>query len=102
MTTGAGQSFGIIGPLAAFPLRLAMRHANRVGSKAGRGVRRQTTHAVVGRKLLEKENDARIAARLASGQLTGLSGEGPSCTSSSAWRPRMIASMARMSPSARL
>ncbi|MBO6726216.1 MAG: tetratricopeptide repeat protein [Rhizobiaceae bacterium] len=72
MTTGAGQSFGVIGPLAAFPLRLAVRHANRVGSKAGRGVRRQTTHAVVGRKLLEKETDARIAARLEAARRPGL------------------------------
>ncbi|MBO6902672.1 MAG: tetratricopeptide repeat protein [Rhizobiaceae bacterium] len=72
MTTEAGQSFGVIGPLAAFPLRLAVRHANRVGSNAGRGVRRQTTHAVFGRKLLEKENDARIAARLEAARRPGL------------------------------
>jgi tetratricopeptide (TPR) repeat protein len=72
VTTEAGQSFGVIGPLAAIPLRLAVRHANRVGSKAGRGVRRQTTHAVVGRKLLEKETDARIAARLEAARRPGL------------------------------
>lgn len=64
MTLTAGHSFGIIGPLAAFPMRLAARAAEQAGSRLHRGARRQTTHVVIGRKLLEKEKDDRIAARL--------------------------------------
>ncbi|MBO6719455.1 MAG: tetratricopeptide repeat protein [Rhizobiaceae bacterium] len=63
MTGAAGQTFGVIGPLAAFPLRLAVRHAERAGSRVHRGVRRQTTHAVIGRKLLETSRE-RVSARV--------------------------------------
>ncbi|TCN29375.1 tetratricopeptide repeat protein [Sinorhizobium americanum] len=60
----AGKTFGIVGPLAAFPRRLIAREVERQGGHLRRGVTRQTTHVVFGRGLLLKATDAEIEARL--------------------------------------
>jgi len=52
VTTEVGPSFGILGALASFPRRIAARAVERRGGKLQRGVTRQTTHLVVGRRLL--------------------------------------------------
>lgn len=65
--------FGILGALAAFPRRLAARAVEERGGSLRRGTSRQTTHVVLGRKLLarvpEREIEARIAAERAAGRL---------------------------------
>ena len=58
----AGASYGIIGALAAFPRRLARREVDRQGGVLRRGLTRRITHAVFGRRLLERLSDAAIAA----------------------------------------
>ena len=58
------QVFGLIGALAAVPRRIAARDAARAGYVLHRGTTRRTTHAVFGRRLLERLDDAAIAARL--------------------------------------
>lgn len=59
----AGQTFGIVGALAAFPRRLAAREVERQGGHLRRGVTRRTSHLVFGRGLLAKANEAEIEAR---------------------------------------
>ncbi|PDT41375.1 MULTISPECIES: tetratricopeptide repeat protein [Sinorhizobium] len=59
----AGKTFGIVGPLAAYPRRLIAREVERQGGHLRRGVTRQTTHVVFGRGLLLKATDAEIEAR---------------------------------------
>ncbi|AUX79744.1 tetratricopeptide repeat protein [Sinorhizobium fredii] len=59
----AGKTFGIVGPLAAYPRRLIAREVERQGGHLRRGVTRQTTHVVFGRGLLLKATDADIEAR---------------------------------------
>ena len=66
----AGKTFGIIGPLAAFPFRLAAKEARRRGAVLRRGAGRGTTHAVFGRKLLASD-EVRIDRRVASARSTG-------------------------------
>ncbi|TIS07165.1 MAG: O-linked GlcNAc transferase, partial [Mesorhizobium sp.] len=44
-----GAVFGAVGPLAAFPLRLAAREVERRHAELRRGVTRRTTHVVFGR-----------------------------------------------------
>jgi len=68
----AGKTFGIIGPLAAFPFRLAAKEARRRGAALRRGAGRGTTHVVFGRKLLaqdEQRIERRVRAATASGGL---------------------------------
>ena len=64
--------FGILGALAAFPRRLAARAVEAQGATLRRGTSRQTTHVVLGRKLLaraaEREIEARVAAERAAGR----------------------------------
>jgi tetratricopeptide (TPR) repeat protein len=60
-----GRSFGVVGALAAFPLRLAAREVERRGGTLRRGAGRGTTDVVVGRKLLALRGE-RLTARLAS------------------------------------
>ncbi|WP_176478401.1 tetratricopeptide repeat protein [Mesorhizobium sp. WSM3876] len=49
-----GAVFGVVGALAAFPLRLAAREVERRHAELRRGVTRRTTHVVFGRTLLAK------------------------------------------------
>ncbi|OHV73808.1 O-linked GlcNAc transferase [Mesorhizobium sp. LCM 4576] len=49
-----GAVFGVVGALAAFPLRLAVREVERRHAELRRGVTRRTTHVVFGRALLAK------------------------------------------------
>ena len=63
--------FGLIGALAAVPRRIAARDAAHAGYVLHRGTTRQTTHAVFGRRLLDRLEDAGIAARLADERAAG-------------------------------
>lgn len=56
--------FGLVGALAAIPRRIAARDAARHGFILHRGTTRRTTHAVFGRLLLDRLDDASIADRL--------------------------------------
>ncbi|WP_246685830.1 tetratricopeptide repeat protein [Mesorhizobium sp. B2-4-6] len=61
-----GAVFGVVGALAAFPLRLAAREVERRHAELRRGVTRRTSHVVVGRTLLAKATkvgDAEIERR---------------------------------------
>ncbi|UCI06348.1 tetratricopeptide repeat protein [Mesorhizobium sp. B1-1-8] len=65
-----GAVFGVVGALAAFPLRLAAREVERRHAELRRGVTRRTTHVVFGRALLvkaalAKTGDAEIERRVA-------------------------------------
>ncbi|OCO98426.1 MULTISPECIES: tetratricopeptide repeat protein [unclassified Ensifer] len=60
----AGQTFGIVGALAAFPRRLAAREVERQHGHLRRGMTRQTTYLVFGRGLLAKASEAEIDARV--------------------------------------
>lgn len=64
MISVAGRTFGIVGALAAFPRRLVAREVERRHGRLRSGVTRQTTHVVFGRKLLERDGEARIKARV--------------------------------------
>src|SRR5690606_8191547 len=55
--------FGIVGALEAFPRRLAARAVEAAGGQLRRGINRQTTHVVIGRKLIDRLSDAEIDAR---------------------------------------
>jgi tetratricopeptide (TPR) repeat protein len=59
-----GRSFGIVGALAAFPLRLAAREVEARGGSLRRGAGRGITDLVLGRRLLAARPSA-LAARLA-------------------------------------
>jgi tetratricopeptide (TPR) repeat protein len=63
--------YGLIGALAAFPRRLAGRAAEAAGARLRRGTSRQTTHAVFGRGLLLRRDDAAIAALAATERAAG-------------------------------
>jgi tetratricopeptide (TPR) repeat protein len=60
----SGPSFGSVGALRAFPQRLAARAVAARGGRLRRGTTRQTGRVVIGRKLLDKLNDAQIEARI--------------------------------------
>ena len=60
-----GQSFGVIGALGAFPLRLAARRVAELGGRLHRTITRKTTQVVVGRSLLEKLDQPAIERRIA-------------------------------------
>ncbi|WP_292572599.1 tetratricopeptide repeat protein [Mesorhizobium sp.] len=62
-----GAVLGVVGALAAFPLRLAAREVERRHAELRRGVTRRTTHVVFGRALLAKATktgDAEIERRV--------------------------------------
>ncbi|HEV7306582.1 tetratricopeptide repeat protein [Ensifer sp.] len=59
----AGQTFGIVGALSAFPRRLAAREVERQFGHLRRGITRQTTYLVFGRGLLAKSGETEIEAR---------------------------------------
>lgn len=58
-----GAVFGVVGALAAFPLRLAAREVARQQGRLRRGVTRRTSHVVFGRTHLAKAGDAEIERR---------------------------------------
>ena len=69
-----GAVFGVVGALAAFPLRLATREAERRHAELRRGVTRRTTDVVFGRVLLTKAartGDADIERRAKSEREAG-------------------------------
>ena len=69
-----GAVFGVVGPLAAFPLRLAAREVERRHAELRRGVTRRTTNIVFGRALLAKATktgDAEIERRAKSERQAG-------------------------------
>jgi tetratricopeptide (TPR) repeat protein len=55
--------FGIVGALEAFPRRLAARAVEAAGGQLRRGINRQTTHIVIGRRLIDRLSDAEINAK---------------------------------------
>jgi tetratricopeptide (TPR) repeat protein len=55
--------FGIVGALEAFPRRLAARAVEAAGGQLRRGNNRQTTHIVIGRRLIDRLSDAEIDAK---------------------------------------
>jgi tetratricopeptide (TPR) repeat protein len=59
-----GATFGILGALAAFPRRLAVREVNRRGGVVRRGITRRTSHVVFGRTLLDRLTDDEIMQRV--------------------------------------
>ena len=59
----AAQNIGLIGALAAFPLRLAAREVERQGGNLHRGVTRRSTRVVFGRGLLERASAGEIEAK---------------------------------------
>ena len=70
MSDGA-TVYGLVGALAAFPRRLAAREVERRGGRLQRGVARATTHVVFGRTLLDRRDDAAVAARVAAERAAG-------------------------------
>ncbi|MER8726064.1 tetratricopeptide repeat protein [Mesorhizobium sp. M1027] len=71
MTALAGTVFGIVGALAAFPLRLAAREVERRHGQLRRGVTRRTTHVVLGRMLLARAGDTEIERRVVTERAAG-------------------------------
>ena len=69
--TDLAPVFGIVGALAAFPRRLAARAVEARGATLRRGTSRQTTHVVLGRKLLARTPEAEIEARVAAERAAG-------------------------------
>ena len=67
-----GQSFGVIGALGAFPLRLAARRVAELGGRLHRTITRKTTQVVVGRSLLEKLDQPAIERRIAAARTAEL------------------------------
>lgn len=67
-----GQSFGVLGALSVFPLRLAARRVAELGGRLHRGTTRRTTQIVVGRLLLQKHDAAQIERRIAAARDTEL------------------------------
>jgi tetratricopeptide (TPR) repeat protein len=66
------HSFGVLGALSAMPLRVA---AHRVAERQGRlhrGIRRRSTHIVIGRSLLERYAESEVESRVAEAIATGL------------------------------
>jgi tetratricopeptide (TPR) repeat protein len=64
VSPAAGARYGLVGALAAFPRRQADRAVEAAGGRLQRGTMRRTTHAVFGRGLLARWDDAAIAARV--------------------------------------
>ena len=63
MRTG-GESYGVIGALKAFPLRMAARRVQSQGGRLHRNITRGTTTAVFGRGLLSRQSEGEIEARV--------------------------------------
>jgi tetratricopeptide (TPR) repeat protein len=56
----SGESYGVIGALQAFPLRLATRRVQSLGGRLHRNITRGTTAVVLGRKLLASKTQEDI------------------------------------------
>ncbi|HEV7344028.1 MAG TPA: tetratricopeptide repeat protein [Devosia sp.] len=67
-----GESYGVIGALQAFPLRLATRRVHHLGGRLHRNITRGTTAAVLGRKLLARKDQAEIEKRIAEARDKGV------------------------------
>ncbi len=63
--------YGLLGPLTAFPRRLAARAAITAGARLRRGADRGVTHLVLGRGLLDRRDDSTLAARVAAEAASG-------------------------------
>lgn len=59
-----GESYGVVGALKAFPLRLAAKRVAGLGGRVHRSITRGTTTAVFGRGLLSRQPEAEIEARV--------------------------------------
>jgi len=60
-----GESYGVVGALKAFPLRLAARRVGDLGGRLHRTVTRGTTVAIFGRTLLARQTESEIERRVA-------------------------------------
>ncbi|WP_240230509.1 tetratricopeptide repeat protein [Devosia lacusdianchii] len=60
----SGESYGVIGALDAFPLRLAAKRVTSHGGRLHRGLTRGTTTVVFGRTLLARYDQNEIAHRV--------------------------------------
>ncbi|MCR6671429.1 tetratricopeptide repeat protein [Devosia ginsengisoli] len=61
----SGESYGVIGALQAFPLRLATRRVQGLGGRLHRNITRGTTAVVLGRTLLARKDEIEIERRVA-------------------------------------
>lgn len=59
-----GESFGVIGALRAFPLRLAAKRVDVLGGRLHRSVTRGTTIVVFGRTLLSRSSEHDIESKV--------------------------------------
>lgn len=60
----SGESYGVIGALKAFPLRLAAKRVASMGGRLHRSLTRGTTTAIFGRTLLTRFDDGEIGRRV--------------------------------------
>lgn len=67
-----GESYGVIGALKAFPLRLAARRVASLGGRLHRTVTRGTTTIVIGRTLLSRHDEAEIERRIVAARASGI------------------------------
>jgi tetratricopeptide (TPR) repeat protein len=67
----SGESYGVIGALKAFPLRLAARRVEALGGRLHRSLTRGTTTAVFGRTLLTRFEEAEIERRIVAAEAAG-------------------------------
>ncbi|GAB5375775.1 MAG: tetratricopeptide repeat protein [Acuticoccus sp.] len=65
MSEPGGPAYGLVGAIAAYPRRQLARAVEAAGGRLGRGVTRQTTHAVFGRSVLSRLDEDALAARIA-------------------------------------
>jgi len=68
----SGESYGVIGALQAFPLRLATRRVQALGGRLHRNITRGTTAVVLGRKLLAGKSQAEIEKSASKAQASGI------------------------------
>lgn len=66
-----GESYGVIGALRAFPLRLAARQVAHHGGRLHRNITRGTTTIVFGRTLLSRQSEAEIEQRVTAARASG-------------------------------
>ncbi|WP_332687090.1 tetratricopeptide repeat protein [Devosia sp.] len=60
----SGQSYGVVGALKAFPLRLAAKRVAALGGRLHRSITRGTTTVVFGRTLLSRLSEGEIEHRV--------------------------------------
>lgn len=59
-----GESYGVVGALKAFPLRLAAKRVATLGGRLHRSMTRGTTTVIFGRTLLSRHSEAEIEHRV--------------------------------------